>query len=429
MIALPDHPQRRELTDEVHARPPEALIAPVRLSYLALFGDAAMRQASFDRVAELAARFGVPPPGPGSNHYVADLGRFRLNWECHTEFVRYTFIQHAPAADPFADPVLALVPPDWVASLPGEVIVAAHAALVPAAPLDLRAIASQWFAGHVLLGAAVSDGAAIALTDLRIQSDGFTRFLVFDERTTPWQAGRVMQRLLEIETYRVLALLALPLAREATPFLGRCDHELSDITAALVHATVPDEPVLLDRLTRLEAETESRQSANVYRFSAAAAYDELINARIAELREIRIPGVQTFGEFTARRLAPAMNTCRSVAARQAALSQRVARASRLLSARVDITHERQNQALLESMNRRASVQLRLQSTVEGLSVAAVTYYIVGLVGYAAKALAAVGLRIPPDLAMGISIPVVGGLVAFGLYRTRRHIAGPGQADP
>ncbi len=99
-----------------------------------------------------------------------------------------------------------------------------------------------------------------------------------------------------------------------------------------------------------------------------------------------------------------MNTCRAAAARQESLSQRVARATQLLSTRVDVTREKQNQAVLESMNRRAAAQLRLQQTVEGLSVAAITYYIVGLVGYAAKGAKAAGLAVSPDLAMAVSIP-------------------------
>ncbi len=156
-------------------------------------------------------------------------------------------------------------------------------------------------------------------------------------------------------------------------------------------ADAADEPALLDRLTRLEAEIENRQSETRFRFSASDAYYELVRQRIDELREQRIQGLQTFREFTERRLAPAMNTCRSAAARQESLSQRVARATRLLSTRVDLTRERQNQALLESMDRRASLQLRLQSTVEGLSVAAVTYYVVALIGHAAEALHEAGI--------------------------------------
>ena len=132
-------------------------------------------------------------------------------------------------------------------------------------------------------------------------------------------------------------------------------------------------------------------------------------------------GLQTFGEFTQRRLAPAMNTCASVAARLGSLSERVARTTQLLSTRVDIARQSQNQAVLESMNRRAALQLQLQETVEGLSVAAITYYIVGLVGYAAKGLKAAGLALDPDLAMGLSIPLVLAVTAFGIRRIRRHV--------
>jgi uncharacterized membrane-anchored protein len=245
---------------------------------------------------------------------------------------------------------------------------------------------------------------------------------VEDRGTTPRQAGRMVQRLMEIETYRVVALLALPVARDLAPFLGRGEAELAEVAAALVGARgEEDEAALLARLTRLAAEIESRESGSRYRFAAAAAYHALVERRIAELRETRIEGLSTFREFTERRLAPAMATCRSVAARQDSLSQRVARATQLLSTRVGVTRERQNQALLESMNRRAKLQLRLQQTVEGLSVAAVTYYVVGLVGYLAKGLGALGLRVSPDVVVAASIPLVALLVAFGVRRIRRMV--------
>jgi len=190
----------------------------------------------------------------------------------------------------------------------------------------------------------------------------------------------------------------------------------------LVAAREADEPVLLDRLTRLEAQIESEQSRNLYRFSAAAAYETLVHRRIAEIREERLPGLQTFQEFTQRRLAPAMDTCRSVAARQDLLSQRLNRVTQLLATRVDITREKQTQSVLESMDRRAKLQLRLQETVEGLSVAAITYYIVGLVGYAAKGVKAAGFSIEVDGVMALSIPIVVALTALGLRRIRRLVA-------
>jgi uncharacterized membrane-anchored protein len=116
-----------------------------------------------------------------------------------------------------------------------------------------------------------------------------------------------------------------------------------------------------------------------------------------------------------------MSTCRVVAANQESLSRRVARATQLLSTRVAVTAESQNRAVLESLNRRAELQLRLQETVEGLSVAALTYYVVGLVGYAAKGAEATGVRVDPEIAMGVSVPVVAVLVALGVRRMRRRL--------
>jgi len=425
VIELPaNHPQRLQLNDEVHARPPEPLTAPVRLSYLALFSGAGAREAGFDALCALAERHGVAPPSAGVNHYRADLGPFRVKWERHTEFVRYTFIVDGAGTDPFGDPAIAALPADWLASLPGQLMVAAHVALLPPDPdgAEPLATARRLFPGDLLVGSVVSSDAAAAFTDFRVRPDGFSRVLVQDRRMTPAQAGRVVQRLLEIDTYRIMALLALPVAQALAPEIARFEREVAGITAAMVTARDQDEPLLLERLTRLAAEIDSRQADNLYRFSAAVAYDGLVQRRVRELRETRVSGLQTLQEFTERRLAPAMNTCVSVANRQEELSRRVARATQLLATRVGVTRERQNQSVLEAMNRRVRLQLRLQSTVEGLSIAAVTYYIVGLVGYAAKAFKAAGGHIEPDLAMGISIPIVALLMALGLRKVRRAVA-------
>ncbi len=419
-----DHPLRSEVNEEVHARPSDALIAPVGISYLVLSSGTAERAREWQHVAMLLQRFKLAPPAQPVNHFSIDLGPFRLRFERHTEFVRYTFSVPPVHDEPFAVPAIAAVPADWLATVPGKVIVAAHAALLRTEEdrLDYDSIAARHFSGNVLVGAGIADGAAVALTDFRIHGDGFSRLLISDHGMLPRQAGRMVQRLLELDTYRIMALLALPVARELGPFLGSCEEELAAVTSALASSGTTDETGLLERLTRLEAGIGSRESASHYRFSAAAAYYELVQRRILELREVRIQGLQTFQEFTERRLAPAMNTCRAVAARQQSLSERVARTNQLLSTRVDISRQRQNQALLESMDRRAGAQLRLQETVEGLSIAAVTYYIVGLVAYAAKGLTAFGLAVHPDTLAALSIPVVAVVVALGLRRIRKHVA-------
>lgn len=443
-----DHSQRLALNDEIHARPPEALAAPLRLSFLALYADPAARDSQWDQVAELARRFGVEPPSPDANHFSADLGAFRVKWERHTEFSRYKFIVPGHEDYPFARPAIEEVPPDWLEALPGEVMVATHVAFFPATdePPDFSVIAARYFHGNILAGSGVSGGSAFAVTDFRIGKDGFSRLLVQDRSLTPRQAGRAIQRLLEIDTYRMMALLALPVARELTLSLNRserelagitrtCPHcaeqiksslnqserELAGITASLADAKGEEEAELLDRLTRLEAAIERRYEDNMFRFAASAAYYGLVQRRISELREQRIPGLQTFQEFLERRLTPAMNTCQAAAARQESLSQRVARASQLLATRVEVSREAQSHALLASMNRRAKLQLRLQETVEGLSVAAVTYYVVALVGHIAQGLADEGMAVHPDLIEAASIPIVALLTWLGVRRIRRLV--------
>lgn len=424
MMLPPDHPRRIALNDEVHARPPEPLRAPCRLSYLALLSSPGQRDDEWRLVSDLCSRFDTTPPSTSVNHFSVDLGSFRLVWEKHSEFTRYTFV--TPASEdskPFAELAIQAVPPEWIAALPGEVITATHVSFTPGTGNSSpEQFAADYFRGNQLVGSMIAGGAAIALTDFRVHDDGFSRLLVEDRGLTARQAGRMVQRLLEIDTYRMMALLALPVAQQTAPFLVDCERDLSGIATTLMGAVERDEPLLLDKLTALEGAVASRSSENHYRFGAAAAYHELVQRRIAELREDRLPGLQTFHEFIERRLAPAMNTCRSVGARQEQLSSRVARATQLLSTRVAVTNERQNQAVLRAMNHRAELQLRLQTTVEGLSVAAVTYYVVGLVGYAAKALTSIGLPVNAEIAMGVSIPVVAGLMAMGIRSIHKLVA-------
>ena len=418
-----DHPLRGTLNAEAHARPPEPLRAPLRMTYLALIGDTSERAGERAHVASLAEAHGARAPTEGANHFSADLGVFRLVWERHTEFSRYLFIVADDGGEPFTQPAIAAVPATWLEGLAGQTLVATHVALRhsdESAP-DLEEIASTCFEGNTVIGASIAHGGAVALTDFRIHADGFGRLLLLNRAMPSRQAGRMLQRLLEIDTYRILALLAFPIAREMNSILATHEQELAEITAQMASAVGVDEAALLDRLTRLQAGIESREAASNFRFTAAAAYYELVRARIVELREQRLPGVQHFQEFTDRRLAPAMNTCRSVSRRLESLSQRTARATDLLSTRVGVSRERQSQELLESMNKRSAAQLRLQQTVEGLSIAAITYYIVGLVGYAAEGLEAAGAPINPGVATAVSIPFVIAIVAWGIRRIRKAV--------
>lgn len=422
MYGLTDYHLRRQLHDEVHARPPTALATPARIIYIAMLSPRSAGEGEQRHLEKLTMQFGVAGPEKPTNHFSANLGQLQLKWERHAEFARYKLILPDKDPEPFETSALDSIPKEWLAGIPGEVIAASDVALVPGpAPDDANAISDRYFSGNMLVSSLISDAKACAFADFRIRADGMSRFLIYDLGLRPRQAGRLVQRLLEIDTYRMMALLALPGAMALRPFLDRSERELAELTAGMADGTASDDPNLLDRLTRLEGEIQSRQADNHYRLSAAQAYYEIVQRRIGELREERVGGLQTLQEFMERRLVPAMSTCRSVWVSADQLSERISRCTALLSTRVGIARETQSRKLLQQMARRAKLQLRLQQTVEGLSLAAISYYIVGLVGYASKALQAAGLGVSPDLIVGFSVPVVLLTVAFGLSRIRQWL--------
>lgn len=422
-----EHAGRRLLAGEVHARPYEQLSAPVRASHLAIMHGGLSAADERAYLAELLALHGAEPPGQDTAHVTRDLGGLRLKWERHSEFSTYTVLRFDAFTEPFAASALDLLPADWLSRLPGELIAALHVA-VDAAERSGDELAAL-FAGNMLIGSRVLGGAGEVWTDFRLHADGFGRALVVDRGLSRGQTGRLLQRLVEIETYRMMALLAFPVARNAFFEVTRMDRGLADIVSELADpAAGGNDRELLDRLTALSAEAERLDAGTSFRLSAARAYYDIVNRRIAELREDRLPGVQTVAEFTDRRLAPAMRTCETAAERQQLLARRAARAGDLLRTRVDIALEEKNRDLLRSMNRRAKLQLRLQETVEGLSVVAISYYLLGLVLYAAKGLKGAGLPVDPDLAALVALPVILGAVVLGLRRLRHALGHGGEAD-
>jgi uncharacterized membrane-anchored protein len=112
-----------------------------------------------------------------------------------------------------------------------------------------------------------------------------------------------------------------------------------------------------------------------------------------------------------------MATVEATSQRLTTLSERVSRTSALLRTRVDIATETQNQVLLEKLTRGQELQLKLQSTVEGLSIAAISYYVVSLVMYLAKALNKLGLPVHPETVTGLSIP----LILWAVWRLTRRV--------
>jgi uncharacterized membrane-anchored protein len=424
-IALTQHAQRAALHNEIHARPPEALRAPLAISHLVMICDADQREASRAHIAALLRDHHLPQPDAGTTHLRMDLGPFRIRWEMHTEFVSWTFIRNLPQADPLSrEPPSAIdaVPQDWVAKLPGQCLTCLHLWALPAVPDSSdSALVRHMLQEESLVASSVADGLGEVYTDFVIHSDGFSRIALFVGEMTPRRLGRLVQRLLEIETYRMAALLALPVARQATAELAMTERELAELAQAIRSATRNDEPQLLDRLTKLAGQVESQHASNHARFSASAAYFDLVDKRISDIAEARLSGMPTIREFMDRRLTPARSTCEWATRRQDALSQRVSRISSLLRTRVEIEQQQSSQALLAAMNQRQDLQLKLQSTVEGLSVAAITYYIVGLISYLTKGADKLGWPFSAESTAALAIPFVALLVWWLLRRLQRKV--------
>ena len=419
---MQDHDQRIALHNEVHARPPEALQVPMAIAHIVMWTDRDGREASRNHLAQLLRDHHLPTPAANSTHLRADFGSWRLRWELHTEFVTWTFMREMPSEPANVMPQTAVqaVPQQWLNQLPGECLVRLHLWAMSVRDMD-AAWVSQCLREESLVASTVAEGHGEVYTDFQLHPDGFSRMVLLTGSLTPRRQGRLVQQLLEIETYRMAALLGVPAAREASHVLADAERELAELAHAIRHAKRADEAGLLDRLTRLAGEVEGQYAATHSRFSATRAYFELVDRRIRDIAESRMPGMQTIAEFMERRLSPARSTCDWASRRQNALSERVSRMSNLLRTRVDFEQQQSSQALLTTMNQRQDLQLKMQSTVEGLSVAAITYYFTGLVSYLAKGAEKIGWPFSSDVTAACALPFVGLVVWWSMRRLHNKV--------
>nr|WP_116342549.1 DUF3422 domain-containing protein [Cupriavidus taiwanensis] len=413
-----DHPLRASLVAELHARPFLRLGGSVSLTHYAVYSDedAAIHESL---VRSLCERTGMALPADGVTHHAVQ-SRFgwHLKWERHTEFSTFTFVSPRNDTDYFNDLAIDGVPADWLALLAGKRFHAVRMELLsgPAAAA-VCANLRDWLDGPVLVGSEVLGGGKV-YGDWNVRADGYVRILAIDEDFREQQGGRLLQRLYEIETYRMMALLALPVARSLGRKLDEIHASLQELMRAMdTRRAGDDDAGLLDRLTELAVRVESL-SGHSGRFSASRAYERIVLARIQELREQRIEGMPTIAEFMERRFGPAMETCRSVWSRHEQIAARVARAVDLLRTRVNLAQERDVTRLLAGLERTARNQLHLQHAVEGLSVAAISYYVLSIAAAGLKALHVIKLPVDPELAEGLLIvPVV--LIVFGVIKRSR----------
>lgn len=410
-MSITDHPLRYELANELHARPFPTLDVPCTAVYVAIKRPEQAvgrdRQADLQHLIALLDRHGAPHPQPGATHYSGRIGRHEVKWESHTEFVTYTAFTSTLSDRAFDPADFEVFPKDWLAEAPGVRVAACHIRVQKrpeSAAVDT--LLSDWFVPESLAVSRVLDDDAILAGDFRIDPAGHTRFAVFaNTETGTRRVGRIVQRLCEIETYKSMSMLGFARVKQLSAPLGEVEKTLSQLVDQLGDDTLPAEETLA-RLLSTSAALEQMVTRNAFRFGATGAYEAIVNQRISVLREERFQGRQTFAEFMMRRYDPAMRTVKSTEGRLADLSDRAMRAGELLRTRVDVERSAQNQMLLESMDRRADMQLKLQKTVEGLSVVAISYYAVSLASYGGYPVAQwLGLS-KAELTAALTLPVV-----------------------
>ncbi|MAC77482.1 MAG: hypothetical protein CML66_05405 [Rhodobacteraceae bacterium] len=425
MPPIEDHPLRYALANELHARPFPSLSTPSMAAFLAIKQptDAVARDRGEDlaHLVALLDRHGAAHPQPGATHYSAQIGRHWLKWEQHTEFVTYTAFCEGVGDRPFDPAEFGVFPDDWLGRAPGQRLTSALVRVCAAQSDDqIARDLGDWFVPESTVASDVLDGAATVASDFRIDPAGHMRMAVFTRpEAGQRRVGRTVQRLMEIETYKTMSLLGFTRARSLSDRIGQLDTRLTEVMVEMTEGDQPADKILPDLLA-ISSELETMAARSAFRFGATGAYRVIVGERIIALREARFKGRPTFAEFMVRRFDPAMRTVTSTEKRLETLAARSIRAGDLLRTRVDVERSAQNQALLESMDRRADMALRLQHTVEGLSVVAISYYAVSLVSYLLYPLSdATGLSKGMIMAM-VTLPVVV-LVWLAIRRIRKSL--------
>ena len=372
---LTSHPLRLPLNEEMHMRQTAAVTVPTHLLQIITLFENGAGDAAATHLA------GALPPGSGFSeklkYHRCALGPLQLVWERHTEFASYTFVAPKGGAELFSMAPFESLDREWLAAIPGQVIRSTRFALIDAADAPDADQLAAHFKAESLVRCRVMDGSAEFLSDFRYHPDGCGRVLVLSHGMEGMEPAQTVRWVQELGNYRKLALLGLPVAQQGMAELDGLELRLGIATQSIAQGDAPAAE-LLGAISGLSAELAALTAATRYRMYATAAYGELAQDRIRSLKVSAIRGFPTLEDFTERRLLPALRTCASFQRRLDDLAERAESATALLRTKVDTALAAQNRDLLESMNRRAKAQLRLQETVEGLSIVAVSYYAFGL---------------------------------------------------
>ncbi len=410
---LREHELRRHLVGEMHLRRWPALHAPMQIVQALRLVDAEAREAEFASVLSLPAG-GKIAPEAGKRHIAGTLpGGIAFTWERHSEASSTTLF--AAGGD---EPALAAAI-GWAESLPGTTLRATRILIVEDERAAAAMLPALGFEPDDLVSCHVA-GAPRIWSDFRIAGDGYGRLLIAANALDGGDLTRAVQRVQELGNYRNLALLGLPVAQACWPLLDEAEAQLRQLGEELVRTDVRDDQ-LMAHLSALSLEIARIASSANYRMSATAAYAQLADERLHDLAPEAIRGYPSLIDFTQRRLLPAVRTCAAFGKRERQVATRAGQFTGLLRTRIETRIENQNGHLLASLERSTATQLRLQHLVEGLSVVAISYYAIGLIGHVLDGIGHAVHGFPAETALSALTPLVVIASFFGLRHMRRRV--------
>jgi len=399
------HPLRKEILAEIHARPYRPVTTPrTVLQQAFLCKPSTNAQADLDAFTTWCETHNFIAPNIGSRHHMVSLDGVVLTWERHTEFITLTW--DCPRTNSAHGKLWALAD-QHIQGLMSDnhaLISAVHINLIKGKGTDKKPDLKGYDSNSICMSK-VKDERALVIVDFRQDEFGSTKYTLHNNGLDAKNCGILVRRLLEIETYRVMSLYGFERLKTVLPKIASIEKQLVHLTGQINDKTDLDTTrQTLDEITDISADLANLSASSQYRFSATRAYYSLVNARLKRLNEQGIPNYSKIEEFLAKRLAPAMRTCENIENRIKNAGDKLGRSTGLLRTKVDIQMQVQSHEVLDSMNERALMQFRLQSTVEGLSIAAVSYYVVGLLAYMAKGLG-IDDFISPARLTAISVPI------------------------
>lgn len=400
------HEDRQAAIDEVHARPALEIIAPATVLHIAFTCDQ-------EEIEQLFSTIAGEEKSTNRRHAITRIGNIDVKIERHTEFTTCTFV--ANNTEDQAELVTTyreIFRPQSV-----RVLSKCKVALVT----SIKDLAKQNSFGKRIYGGTMR-GDMLVQSTLEVDDENSITYAVMAKDKGPYELGRRIQRLFEVETYRIVALIGLPVARRMSGKLTELENELNTLISKLETDAQSDElpdKELFSQLSSLSGRVDNLRSESRFRFSASNAYFDIVDARMISLEETEHSDLQTISGFLRSRLEPARATIQSVERRQNTLTEDISRALTLLRTRIDIDMAEGNQALLKSLDGRYRQQLLISQAVEGLSSIAITYYAVGLLSYFLKAFEKSGqLPLSYTTILAFAVPVILFSVWFAIRRLR-----------